>query len=256
MASRIHLMAVAILGISTSIMANPLARRDPTCPASCIVTTTVTVVSTLTPTTPATAPFTVITETPITSVVVVGPSTGQGSASNPAPPPPASTPLQTLRHCSHNNCLRQFIRHPQVTAFCATYTTAINTATTDLPDFVSQCHAEPTRISSACSCIVGEVSPVGPTLPTGSSGGETQTGGGTFTVTGSGPAPSTTSDNGMCAASIIYETFTQTTTYLVTLTGSSMPSSNATAMESITSSSLLTLDVTGVATAPSSSIAP
>lgn len=50
---------------------------------------------------------------------------------------PQHTSSPTL-DCQHNNCLRQFLRHPQVTAFCATYTTTINTATTDLPSYVSQ----------------------------------------------------------------------------------------------------------------------
>lgn len=63
-------------------------------------------------------------------------------------------PVAPHNNCHHNNCLPQFIRHPQVSAFCATYTTTINTATANLPDYVSQCHADPTRISSACSCIV------------------------------------------------------------------------------------------------------
>lgn len=55
----------------------------------------------------------------------------------PSPGVP-SIPTVTLNGCHHDNCLRQFIRHTQVTDFCATYTTAMNTATTDLPDYVSQ----------------------------------------------------------------------------------------------------------------------
>ncbi|KAK0120308.1 hypothetical protein ONS95_011714 [Cadophora gregata] len=63
-------------------------------------------------------------------------------------------PTGKPNRCHHNNnCLRQFIRNPQVSDFCATYTTTINTATTGLPDYVSKCHADPSRISSACSCI-------------------------------------------------------------------------------------------------------
>lgn len=56
------------------------------------------------------------------------------------PPSSAAPAVPTIKpqDCHHNNCLRQFLRHPQVTGFCATYTTTLNTATTDLPDYVSQ----------------------------------------------------------------------------------------------------------------------
>lgn len=56
--------------------------------------------------------------------------------------------------CNHDNYLRQFLRSPAVTAFCANYTATIKTATISLPSYVSQCSGLPSRISSACSCVV------------------------------------------------------------------------------------------------------
>lgn len=50
----------------------------------------------------------------------------------------SSTSSPTPLDCQPNNCYRQFLRHPQVTGFCATYTTTVNTATTGLPDYVSK----------------------------------------------------------------------------------------------------------------------
>jgi len=259
MASRYQLIAAAILAFSATILANPLARRDSSdCPASCLMTTTVTVVSTAESTATASA----VTSVPVdSSILIVQSPSDQATASSPAQSSVATgTPPQ---NCHHNNCLRQFLRHPQVTAFCATYTTTINTVTTDLPTYVSQCHADPTRISSACSCIVSGAVPATSAIASNTAPGAssiaitdqgTQTDDGTFTTpTGysntASPVPTTTVDNGMCMASVIYETYTQTTTYLVTLTGSSsMSTSNATDLGLLPSSSVLTSD-TDMATA-------
>jgi acid phosphatase len=57
-------------------------------------------------------------------------------------------------NCNRDNCLRQFLKSPAVTPFCATYTAATNTVTMNLPSYVSQRSGLPSRISSACSCIV------------------------------------------------------------------------------------------------------
>ena len=65
-----------------------------------------------------------------------------------------SAPTTAVLDCQPDNCLRQFSRSPPVTAFCATYTTALQTATTGLPTFVSQCSGIPSHVSSACSCVV------------------------------------------------------------------------------------------------------
>jgi chitinase len=68
---------------------------------------------------------------------------------------PATTPLI----CNADNCLRQ-LQHSSASAaaFCATYTTTINTASTGLPTSVSNCQSSYVRISSACSCLVSSSS--------------------------------------------------------------------------------------------------
>lgn len=58
------------------------------------------------------------------------------------------------RDCSHDNCLRALLgQSADASAFCATYTTAVQTATTALPTYATQCSNLPSRVSSACSCL-------------------------------------------------------------------------------------------------------
>lgn len=84
----------------------------------------------------------------------------QSASSSFAPTIASSSPASTIAvghapGCNHNKCLRELIRSSSIAApFCAAYTQDVNTATTGLPEVVSQCHADPTRISSACSCLV------------------------------------------------------------------------------------------------------
>ena len=75
-------------------------------------------------------------------------------------PPTTSTSASTTAsptfsagaaNCNHDNCLRQFLA---VTPFCATYTAAINTTTTSLPSYVSQCSGLPSWISSAAPVLL------------------------------------------------------------------------------------------------------
>ena len=40
--------------------------------------------------------------------------------------------------------------------FCATYTTAAVTQTTDLPAYATYCSLKPKKLSSACSCLVAQ----------------------------------------------------------------------------------------------------
>ncbi|KUJ08992.1 uncharacterized protein LY89DRAFT_741292 [Mollisia scopiformis] len=64
--------------------------------------------------------------------------------------PASNTPLV----CNQDNCLRQLIQEsPTAASFCVTYTKLVSTVTTGLPDIVSQCKYDPTRVSSACSCL-------------------------------------------------------------------------------------------------------
>ncbi|KFY77649.1 hypothetical protein V499_02996 [Pseudogymnoascus sp. VKM F-103] len=44
-------------------------------------------------------------------------------------------------------------------AFCATYTTKVNTATTSLPAWASACSNKPTKISSVCTCFATATAP-------------------------------------------------------------------------------------------------
>ncbi|KAL2059778.1 hypothetical protein VTL71DRAFT_10162 [Oculimacula yallundae] len=115
--------------------------------------------------------------------------------------------------CHHDNCLRHFIRHPEIKDFCATYTTALNTATSDLPDYVSQCRADPTRLSSACACIVTPIISINPSSAVIQT---TKTAGGVFTSLPLDTASPTTARS--CSVpSVIFETYTTTTTFSVTV---------------------------------------
>ncbi|KFZ19341.1 hypothetical protein V501_00710, partial [Pseudogymnoascus sp. VKM F-4519 (FW-2642)] len=44
-------------------------------------------------------------------------------------------------------------------AFCATYTTKVNTATTSLPAWASACSNKPTKIPSVCTCFATATAP-------------------------------------------------------------------------------------------------
>lgn len=266
MASRLQLLGAAILALSASGLANPLARKDTSdCPASCVVTTTITVVSSATY---ATTPSTITTPYLNSSIITIEPSSvlvtvsapvfssapfeasaqysettqlssstesliaiqSVGPVQSSSSPQQSVTPPISVGHCSHNNCLRQFIRHPQVSAFCVTYTATINAQTTNLPTYVSQCHADPTRISSACSCIVTEaIVPISGIVS--SVAQQTVTDGGVYTSEiQTSAAPTSTMESSMCATSLVYETYTETTTYLFTLTGSPSMWSNTTSL--------------------------
>ncbi|KAH8811581.1 histidine phosphatase superfamily [Xylogone sp. PMI_703] len=65
----------------------------------------------------------------------------------------SATPTPTIApNCNHDNCLRQFIRSSAVaSSVCPGYTLAPSST---VPDFASNCGGSPSRVSSACSCIV------------------------------------------------------------------------------------------------------
>lgn len=57
--------------------------------------------------------------------------------------------------CSNNNCLNALKRYSaSASPFCSTYTQRISTATTSLPSYVTACTNQPSKISSACSCLI------------------------------------------------------------------------------------------------------
>lgn len=54
--------------------------------------------------------------------------------------------------CNHDNCLRQLIQSSAAaSSFCPGYTSAPSTS---VPSFASNCGGSPSRVSSACSCLV------------------------------------------------------------------------------------------------------
>ncbi|KAL8748744.1 MAG: hypothetical protein Q9184_007111 [Pyrenodesmia sp. 2 TL-2023] len=56
--------------------------------------------------------------------------------------------------CNSDNCLRALRATPtKASSFCATYTKVSNTATA-IPNYGSFCSNSPSRVSSACSCVV------------------------------------------------------------------------------------------------------
>lgn len=67
----------------------------------------------------------------------------------------AAVTAQTSTLCNHDNCLRGLLAQSKTaTAFCSSYTTATNTATTSLPTYATACSDSPSRISSACGCLM------------------------------------------------------------------------------------------------------
>lgn len=65
-----------------------------------------------------------------------------------------------LAQCNQDNCYRAFAQKTSsVSAFCSTYTTTVNTATTSLPTYATACSNLPSRVSSACSCIAPSTPP-------------------------------------------------------------------------------------------------
>ena len=61
--------------------------------------------------------------------------------------------------CNADNCLRALFNHAtSASSFCSTYTTTTNTLTTSLPTYVPA-SCSPSRVSSACSCLVTPAPP-------------------------------------------------------------------------------------------------
>ena len=56
--------------------------------------------------------------------------------------------------CNRDNCLRALAATPtKASSFCASYTKTPNTATA-IPTYGAFCSSSPSRVSSACSCVV------------------------------------------------------------------------------------------------------
>ena len=71
-------------------------------------------------------------------------------------PAPAPVNLEKRQSCNTDNCLRA-LRGSSLaaSAFCTTYTKSIQTATSAIPTYAtSGCADSPSRVSSACSCLV------------------------------------------------------------------------------------------------------
>ncbi|KAF3927892.1 hypothetical protein ABW20_dc0105628 [Dactylellina cionopaga] len=57
--------------------------------------------------------------------------------------------------CNRNNCFRAvFAQIEEAEHFCPWYTHRVRTATTSLGPWQTQCDSSPSKVSSACSCIV------------------------------------------------------------------------------------------------------
>lgn len=68
-----------------------------------------------------------------------------------------TTKATTSLTCTANNCLRnlQDARYSSsASAFCSTYTTTVNAATSAIPTYLGNCHGSPSSVSSACSCLL------------------------------------------------------------------------------------------------------
>lgn len=91
----------------------------------------------------------------------------------PAPTPAQVTaaPQLVRRYvgCNADNCNRQMIQNMvKASEFCPTFTSAVSTATSALPTWVSMCTGDVvSRVSSACSCVipVATASSSGQTIP-------------------------------------------------------------------------------------------
>ncbi|KAL8833993.1 MAG: hypothetical protein Q9170_003967 [Blastenia crenularia] len=60
--------------------------------------------------------------------------------------------IASAAKCNRDNCLRALAATPtKASSFCAIYTQSTNTA---LPTYASPCANSPSRLSSACSCVV------------------------------------------------------------------------------------------------------
>ncbi|KAA6415303.1 MAG: hypothetical protein FRX48_00018 [Lasallia pustulata] len=118
---------------------------------------------------PASTHTITVTATGTTTVTVTAETTRTSYKFLPGNPPTSSVPLLKNRpatpgavdqaadailprnNCNADDCLRALSRHTGA-PFCATYTQTTNTATTGLPTYIPpQCN--PSRISSACSCL-------------------------------------------------------------------------------------------------------
>ena len=65
----------------------------------------------------------------------------------------SSATTTTTQKCNHDNCLRQLLgKTESASAFCPTFTASASA--TALPAWINNCGADPSRVSSACSCVV------------------------------------------------------------------------------------------------------
>jgi len=127
----------------------------------------------------------------------------------------------TTRTCQKDNCLRQ-LQHSSATAFCATYTNTINTASTGLPASVSQCQSSYARISSACSCL----EPVGSTTTSSTSTSSTKTNDSSvivYTTTSSTKSSTSTSSTKTNDSSVVVTTLKTSTSTSSTVSASVTP---------------------------------
>ncbi|KAK6359419.1 hypothetical protein TWF696_000579 [Orbilia brochopaga] len=83
----------------------------------------------------------------------------------------ATTPVTTTRtttiKCNGDNVLRALLGRPSdASAFCQTYTLSAATAGQSYPSYIAKYSTQATRISSACTCLVGPAPATTTTTPT------------------------------------------------------------------------------------------
>ncbi|KAL8636812.1 MAG: hypothetical protein Q9228_005835 [Teloschistes exilis] len=68
---------------------------------------------------------------------------------------PLSYLATVAARCDRDNCLRALAATPtKASTFCASYTSTKNTATAAISSYAAPCSNSPSRVSSACSCVV------------------------------------------------------------------------------------------------------
>jgi hypothetical protein len=77
------------------------------------------------------------------------------SSEIPSPVTTGTPVLEPRAGCSSNNCLREVRRFSvSVEPFCHTYTMSINPDPSAIPSYLENCDGSPSKVSSACSCLV------------------------------------------------------------------------------------------------------
>jgi hypothetical protein len=75
---------------------------------------------------------------------------------------PTHPPICNKNHCLHRMKNRDWLDSAK--RFCQTYTTTLNNRPSDIPAYLSKCHRSPSRVSSACTCLMYTYQALLPTI--------------------------------------------------------------------------------------------